>query len=221
MKQLIKNTLILTAITLVSGLLLGLVYEITKEPIARSKERAKQQAYESVLSEANEFQAYKEFDVGMATKCLESANLQGCSIDEVVQGTNEGQLVGYIITVTTTEGYGGNVQLSVGIQSDGSVSGVAFLDINETAGLGMRAKESEFYGQFLGKKTDAFQVVKGGQTTEGEPDASSGATTTNEFVQGAEIDALSGATVTSQAVTGAVNAGLAYFNQMIGGSGNE
>lgn len=34
MNKIIKNTLILTAITVVSGLLLGIVYDVTKEPIA-------------------------------------------------------------------------------------------------------------------------------------------------------------------------------------------
>ena len=49
MKNIIKNTLILTAITLVAGVLLGLVYEITKEPIALAKEAAKKEAYQQCL----------------------------------------------------------------------------------------------------------------------------------------------------------------------------
>ena len=51
MKKIIKNALILTIITVVSGCLLGLVYEITKEPIAKAQEKAKQQAYKTVLAE--------------------------------------------------------------------------------------------------------------------------------------------------------------------------
>ena len=50
MKKIIKNTLVLTVITLVAGILLGLVYEITKEPIANSKEKAKNEAYRSVMA---------------------------------------------------------------------------------------------------------------------------------------------------------------------------
>ena len=45
MNRILKNTLILTAITVVSGLLLGFVYELTKEPIARQEELAKTEAY--------------------------------------------------------------------------------------------------------------------------------------------------------------------------------
>ena len=75
MKQLIKNTLVLTPITLVSGLLLGLVYEVTKAPIARSKENAKQKAYEKVLSEADEFQVYDEFDADAYDALCELINV--------------------------------------------------------------------------------------------------------------------------------------------------
>ena len=48
MNKIIKNTLILTAITVVSGLLLGIVYDVTKEPIAQAQERTKQKAFQSL-----------------------------------------------------------------------------------------------------------------------------------------------------------------------------
>ena len=41
MNKIIKNTLILTAITLIAGLLLGVVYEMTKDPIAETQEDGK------------------------------------------------------------------------------------------------------------------------------------------------------------------------------------
>lgn len=44
MNKMIKNTCILTVITLVAGCLLGLVYEVTKAPIAKAKEADKQAA---------------------------------------------------------------------------------------------------------------------------------------------------------------------------------
>ena len=43
MNKIIKNTAILTAITLIAGLLLGLVYEVTKTPIAQTQEAAKRE----------------------------------------------------------------------------------------------------------------------------------------------------------------------------------
>ena len=55
MNRILKNTLILTAITVVSGLLLGFVYELTKEPIARQEELAKTEAYAEVFPDADSF----------------------------------------------------------------------------------------------------------------------------------------------------------------------
>lgn len=49
MNKIIKNTMILTAITLVSGLLLGGVYEVTKAPIAAANEKAKKEAWQAVF----------------------------------------------------------------------------------------------------------------------------------------------------------------------------
>ena len=49
MNKIVKNTLILTAITVVAGLLLGVVYGVTKDPIAKAQEKAKQEAFRSVL----------------------------------------------------------------------------------------------------------------------------------------------------------------------------
>ena len=62
MNKMIKNTCILTVITLVAGCLLGLVYEVTKAPIAKAKEADKQAAYQKVLPEADSFEAYADFD---------------------------------------------------------------------------------------------------------------------------------------------------------------
>lgn len=45
MNKIVKNTLILTAITVVAGLLLGVVYGVTKESVAEAQEEAKQEAF--------------------------------------------------------------------------------------------------------------------------------------------------------------------------------
>ena len=45
MNKIVKNAFILTAITVIAGLLLGVVYGVTKEPIANAKAKAKQEAY--------------------------------------------------------------------------------------------------------------------------------------------------------------------------------
>ena len=188
MKKIIKNTLILTIITVVAGLCLGLVYEITKKPIADSQEKAKKEAWQAVFPGAD-LSEFKQIDVDqdIADQVISDLGVNA-TIDEVCTVSEEG----YVVTATDGDGYGGDIQITVGIQKDGTISGISFLSISETAGLGMNAQKPAFYEQYVGKQTDKFYVSKDGG--EGEP-----------------IDAISGATFTSRAVTGAVNAALGYF----------
>ena len=57
MNKIIKNTLILAAITVVSGLVLGAAYEVTKGPIAQTQAKQKQEACQAVYPEADSFEA--------------------------------------------------------------------------------------------------------------------------------------------------------------------
>lgn len=191
MNKIIKNTIILTVITLVAGIGLGFVYEITKEPIAQAQETAKKEAWQAVFPETDldSFEAV-DVDEKAAAKAVSGLGIKG-SVDEVCKAGEDG----YVITTTDKEGYGGDIQITVGITADGTVNGVSILSISETAGLGMRATEPAFYEQYQGKQAEKFVVSKDGG--DGEP-----------------IDALSGATITSRAVTGAVNAALAYYQSV-------
>lgn len=202
MNKIIKNTIILTIITLVSGVALGAVYEITKAPIANAQEEAKQEAYKQVFEDADSFDDL-EVDAKEAAEAVKAAGVDdGAEINEVVEAKQGGETIGYVITATDPNGYGGDIQVSVGIQNDGTVNGIAILSINETAGLGMKASEPEFYEQYSGKQTDHFYVSKDGG-------------------EGEQIDAISGATITTRAVTGAVNASLGYYQNVLGGSADE
>ncbi|MGN0155172.1 MAG: RnfABCDGE type electron transport complex subunit G [Lachnospiraceae bacterium] len=189
----IKNTISLMVITVVAGLLLGLVHEITKEPIAQETQRAKEEAYKEVFAEADSFTAI-EIDSEKLEKDLEEQGYDA-SIDEAMQALDKsGNLAGYVLTVTDHEGYGGDIQFAMGVQSDGTVNGISFLSIGETAGLGMKATEDDFKKQFAGKNVERFSYTKNGASAENE------------------IDALSGATITTNAVTNGVNAGLYYIS---------
>ena len=148
MNTIIKNTLILAAITVVSGLLLGVVYDITKEPIAIAQENTKQEAFRSVLPDASVFEDHEDFDADNAAALLKENGYNADDITEVAVGKDEsGSIVGYVINVTSHEGYSGDIQISVGIAADGTVKGIAMLSISETAGLGMKARESDFKEQ--------------------------------------------------------------------------
>ena len=170
MSKIIRNTLILTIITVVAGLGLGLVYEVTKEPIARTEEQAQKEAWQTVFSDV---------DQDAADKTVADLDIKA-TVDEVCEAADKG----YVVTVTDKEGYGGDIKITVGVTKDGTVSGVSILSISETAGLGMRATEAKFQEQYVGKTTDKFYVSKDGG--EGEPiDAISGATITSRAFTGA------------------------------------
>ena len=204
MNKIIKNTLILTVITVVSGLLLGIVYGITKEPIALAQENAKQEAYQSVLSDAESFEDYADFDAEKAAALLMENGYTADDITEVAEAKDgSGATIGYVVNVTSHEGYGGDISMSVGILSDGTVKGVEMLSISETAGLGMKAAEADFKDQFKDKQVEKFSYTKTGEDGDDK------------------IDAISGATITTNAVTNAVDSALVYFQNELGGGANE
>ena len=209
MNALIKDALKLVIITVVAGLVLGAVYGITKGPIADQEAKAQMEAYKTVFPKASDFKEVDGFSEETASKII-AANenpIEGHDSDVISSAVEavdaSGEALGYIFNITTSKGYGGDIQLTVGIQSDGTVSGYSVLSISETAGLGMKAKDDPSWGkQFAGKKVESFSVVKDGSGSGDD----------------AKIDAISGATITSKAVTGAMNSCLAYFQSLEGGN---
>lgn len=205
MKQIIKDTLIITIITVIAGFCLGFVYDITKEPIAATQEKAKQDAYKAVFMDADSF-AEDESISHVSAKSdiiLEEGGFAAVRIDEALVALDaSGNEIGYVLTVTDSEGYGGDIQIAMGIKNDGTLNGIEILSISETAGLGMKADTDEFKGQFSNKKVEQFSFTKVGAK--------------NDY----EIDALSGATITTKAVLNAVNGGLLYVKSVAGGEAN-
>lgn len=185
MKKIITSTLILVAITLIAGLALAAVYEVTKEPIAQAEYTAKMNAYRAVMPEAQDFTPMEILDTDLPA---------GVTVDEVMTAVSEGNTVGYVVKATSANGYGGNVTVAVGIQPDGTILAVSIISQSETAGLGAKCEEDSFKSQFSG----LFGSVE--YTKTGEE---------------GKVDALSGATVTTAAVTEAVNAALGFVNQHI------
>lgn len=194
-KESIKNTISLMVITVIAGLLLGFVYDITKDPIAKEQQKAKEDAYKTVFEQADSFETM-EID---SSKVEEQLKEQGydATINEIMMVYNHsGDFAGYVATVTDHEGYGGDIQFAIGVASDGTTNGISFLSISETAGLGMKAKEEPFKSQFSGKKVSQFVYTKNGAYADNE------------------IDAISGATITTNAVTNGVNAVLYYIDTL-------
>lgn len=199
--KIVKDTMALTVITLISGFLLGVVNDITAGPIANQQAKEKEEAYKAVFADAASFKAVTSGENAELESYLDENGYGAQNIDEVMLAKDDqGNELGYAFTVTTSEGYGGDIQFAMGVKDDGTLNGISILSISETAGLGMRATTDDFKDQFKDKKVEKFEYTKTGATSDNQ------------------IDALSGATITTNAMTNGVNAGLAAFRYEKGGS---
>ena len=190
MKKILKDTAILTVITIISGMLLGVAFNITNPIIQARKMEEKAAAFRSIFSQDTQF----EDGSALLEKAPEVLTAAGCSetiTDVMVAKDASGNVIGYAMSISTN-GFGGELVIAYGYGVDGTSMGIDILTSSETSGLGSRASEPEFKDQFAGKLVEAFSVVKGGAAAD------------------TEINAISGATRTSNAVTGAVNAGIIF-----------
>lgn len=169
MGKMYRLSFVLFLITAVTGVILGGVYTVTKEPINRTKIREKREALEITLPSAKEFKT-----VNLDT------DSEG-SIKEINVGTADSQLIGYNFTVSS-KGYAGLIEMVVGINSDGQVAGIKILTHNETPGLGAQATDLTFLEQFKNRNAQKLNVVKVPTKEETEIQAISGATITTEAV---------------------------------------
>ena len=183
-KAIPKPVSILLVITLIAGAVLSGVYVTTSERIAQNNEQANQAAYRSVVPGAESFRSLE-----LARETAGTTQIQ-----KVLAGLDgSGQTLGYAIAVHNSQSYDGGLTLVVGILPDGTVTGIHFTELHETAGMGMRCGEPEFTSQFENVNVPAFALGKGGTGDRGT------------------IDSVAGATVSSTAVVEAVNAALDYF----------
>ena len=201
--SLIKDALILFAITIIAAFALGAVYEITKDPIAEAEAKAKTEAAQAVFAEMKETSEASAEEVSKAQSLIDQNNknkeFDTITIDEILQALDaNGNKIGDIITVTSKKGYGGQITIIMGVSDDETLKGIEFLSISETPGLGMKAKDDDpdkagdFKDQFKGVQPGSYKLTKRNINMSGTT----------------EIDAISSATITTSAVTNMLNAGL-------------
>lgn len=186
MKKIVSLGFILFTVTAITGLILGVVHDITALPIQKTQERLKKEALATALPEADDFSQIQM--------------KQGASeIVKEVQEARKGSLpAGYCVTATP-KGYAGTIEIVVGITVEGKLRAISILNQSETPGLGAKAPQPAFSGQFENKDVEKLIVVKSSPGTAGE------------------IQAISGATITSNAVTDGVNEALSYWRENLRG----
>jgi RnfABCDGE-type electron transport complex G subunit len=196
-KEFPKAAVNLTVITIVAGLALSGVYALTKSKIEEQNMAASAASYQEVCPDAESF-SYDD-DLTAAVDALGGdvydEQFGRTYVNEAVVGkAADGSVAGYVLSVTSADGFDGNITLSVGITTDGTVVGISFTELAETAGMGMLCGEDAFKSQFSNVNTDAFVLNKSG-----------GSTADNE------IDSVTGASTSSGAVVNAVNTALAFY----------
>ena len=170
----------LTAIALVAAAALAALNGVTKEPIAAAQQAKVENAISAVLPA---FDKLEDRDV--------DGHLCHVGLDA------EGNMVGAAIEAGNDKGFGGHLQLMVGFDAQGNVSGYQILETHETPGLG--AKADQWF------QKDGKGCVVGTNPAEN-------ALTVKK--DGGSVDAISGSTITSRAFLGIVNDASAVFAQI-------
>ncbi len=177
--DIIKPVGVLLAICIIIPLALSVTNKVTAKKIAELEKENSKKNMQSLVS-ADDFE-----------KCSDG----GIEYYTAIKG---GETAAYIFT-ESAKGYGGDVSVMTAVKPDGTVAGVAILDVsNETPGLGQNAAKESFYSQYAGLKK-GVSLLKNGAKAENN-----------------EVDAVTGATITSTAVTRAVNAALDDFEKVKG-----
>ena len=179
MREILKLTLRLTLFALIAGFALGGVYVLTQEPIAQQTVLKDNAARQQVLPGADVFE---EVDLAV----LESVRDQLLTAPaQLFAGKSGGKTIGFTVK-TTAKGYGGALEMTVGVLADGTVQGVQLGSHTETPGLGAKAADEAFRSQYEGKQ-GPLTLTKTAPQNDGQ------------------LQAISGATITSRAVTNGVN----------------
>lgn len=157
--------LILTIISLVAGLALAATNMVTAGPIEEQRVKAILEARTAVFPEASKF---TELPVDPST-----------GMDSIVEAKSAAGTIGYVLQITVS-GYAGPIEIIMGVDTSGAVTGVSVggSKFSETAGLGTKVKAPAFTGQFVGL--------------------------TKEPVMNETADTISGATISSSAVINGV-----------------
>ncbi len=198
MAELRRLVIVLTLVTALAGLILSLVESATREPIAKQRREEMLRALKAVLPPVDNAPDTDvvRLVIGRDRKGREQ---QGT----FYRGRQNGELRGIAFQVTAPDGYSGNIDIMVGVDPQGTVTGVAILKHAETPGLGDKIARPGFTGSFIGKGLDNadWRVKK----------------------DGGNFDQLTGATISPRAVVGAIRRGLEFYRdhraEILGGDG--
>ena len=159
---LLRLIITLTAICVAIAVLLAAVNAVTRDKIAENVMKSKAEAVLEIFDKGTDCELYKTLEDG----------------SEVYLVYRDGDIIGYCAFVSSV-GFGGNIDMMVGINGDYETEGVKIVSMSETPGVGTKTDTPDFLDRFIGM-------------SHSDPTGS--------------VDALSGATISSTAVKAGVNA---------------
>jgi electron transport complex protein RnfG len=186
MKDILRLIIVLTCICIVSAIALAKIYDLTKGPIAHQKRLEVLRAIKTVLP------SYDNEPDRDTAKLPMGIDKRGEEIQGVFyRGKKDDHVIGVAFRVVSSEGYGGNIEVMVGLLPDGKIHGVEVLSHMETPGLGAKINEAKFKDRFKNRNlSNTTWAVK---------------------KEAGDIDGITGATISSRAVIKALKEGLEFY----------
>ncbi len=181
--EFVKLSVTLFLIAGIMAFLVALVNNITAPVISKQNAQKNALALQEVLPEANEFTS-----VYYPTKSVDDVEIMA-----VYRSNND---VGYCVKVGP-RGYGGTIEMIVGFDKAGAVTGVKIVSMSETSGIGTKINEPEFINNFIGKTT----------TVTGD----------NKVTDKNTVQIISGATKSSKAFIRGMNVAIDIASKLAGG----
>lgn len=164
----------LTMICVCVALAVSLSYALTRDKIEEKRIATERAAIAAVFGRD---------DIGY--RALDGTPDDVTAVFEVTDA--DGSLFGHAVSVSPS-GFGGNIDMIVGIGTDGKITGVNITALSETPGLGSRVNDADYLSQYNG--------------------------TGGKLALGSDIDAISGATISSRSVLAGVNRALTAVDAM-------
>ena len=188
-KEIIRVAVTLFLIVGITALLLATVNELTHKKIDENMNAKIELAMREVFPAENYVATDRSFDEESGILALYEARGE------------EDAVLGYCVQATAS-GFGGAVEIIVGVDKEGRVTKTRIVSMSETPGVGTQTNSDDFLSRFEGK-SGVLTVTKG------------------DVKKDTEIAAVSGATVSSKAVTAGVNAAVSAVSQVINSSTQE
>jgi electron transport complex protein RnfG len=200
MRESIKLGLILMLIAGCAAGALAVVNYYTEPLIQKQQQKQQEDATQKSLLEVLPENSGGAFVLSNELKELAPAEIRSLFGDVyVAKSSTDGEVTGLAVNVVS-KGYASTIMLLVGMNTNGTLTGVRVISQGETPSIGSKITEPKFYAQ---KAFDGSSVANELKITK----------------DGGNVDTISGATISSRAVVRGINAAFELYRSVATGLG--